>query len=152
MQSIRFSVVLFTLFVAVAATSTFSVQLPKVDSFNNINDSNLDSLDDQEPAFFEKTTRILARRNRPAIMTCNNYPKICRLKGSSGSNCCKKRCVNVLTDKLNCGKCGKKCKFSEICCKGKCVNPMFHRKNCGGCSNKCKKGSSCLYGMCSYAN
>ena len=94
--------------------------------------------------------RFLAQKVR-AVMTCNNYPRVCRVSGSPGPDCCKKKCVNVMTDRLNCGMCGKKCKYAEICCKGKCVNPMSDKKNCGGCSNKCKKGSACQYGMCSYA-
>ncbi|KAJ0082169.1 hypothetical protein Patl1_09965 [Pistacia atlantica] len=83
--------------------------------------------------------------------TCNKYPRVCHAKGSPGPYCCKKKCVNVLTDELNCGKCGKKCKFSETCCKGHCVNTMFNKKHCGGCNKKCKKGNSCTYGMCNYS-
>ena len=94
------------------------------------------------------TSRFLASR-RP--VTCNKYPKVCLTKGSSGPDCCKKKCVDLSADSVNCGRCGKKCKFSEICCKGKCVNPRSDKKNCGSCSNRCNKGSSCVYGMCSYA-
>ncbi|KDP20713.1 hypothetical protein JCGZ_21184 [Jatropha curcas] len=96
------------------------------------------------------TNRFLAQASREA-MTCDNYPRVCRAKGSPGPDCCKKKCVNVATDKTNCGKCGRKCKYPEICCKGACVNPMSNKKHCGGCNNKCKKGSTCSYGMCSYA-
>ncbi|EXB77050.1 hypothetical protein L484_014177 [Morus notabilis] len=98
------------------------------------------------------TSRFLASQRRlAAAMTCDKYPKVCRAKGSAGPDCCKKKCVDTSYDRLNCGKCGKKCKFSEICCKGKCVNPRSDKRNCGGCNNKCKKGSSCSFGMCSYA-
>ncbi|XAR65675.1 hypothetical protein NMG60_11009861 [Bertholletia excelsa] len=93
-------------------------------------------------------SRLLASR---AAMTCNKYPRVCHVAGSPGPDCCKKKCVNVKTDRLNCGYCGKKCKYSEICCKGKCVNPRNDKKNCGGCNIKCKKGNICVYGMCSYA-
>ncbi|RVW46041.1 Stigma-specific STIG1-like protein 1 [Vitis vinifera] len=72
-------------------------------------------------------------------------------QGSAGKYCCKKKCVNVRTDRLNCGACGKKCRYSEICCKGECVNPSSDRRNCGGCGKKCKKGSLCVHGMCSYS-
>ncbi|XVF27923.1 hypothetical protein REPUB_Repub14bG0151300 [Reevesia pubescens] len=95
-------------------------------------------------------SRFLAEKPR-AVMTCNKYPRVCHVAGSPGPDCCKKKCVNVKTDRLNCGRCGKKCKYSEICCKGQCVNPMSHKKHCGGCNNNCNKGSKCLYGMCSYA-
>ncbi|KAK1556641.1 hypothetical protein Q3G72_009294 [Acer saccharum] len=100
-------------------------------------------------------SRFLAsRRTRVNVVkaTCDKYPRVCHTKGSPGRDCCKKKCVNLNTDKLNCGKCGRKCKYSEICCKGECVNPMYNKKHCGGCNNKCgKKGSYCVYGMCSYA-
>ncbi|PIM98171.1 hypothetical protein CDL12_29353 [Handroanthus impetiginosus] len=72
-------------------------------------------------------------------------------KGSVGPDCCGKKCVNVMIDGLNCGFCGKKCKYQEICCKGLCVNPLSDEKNCGKCNNKCESRSSCVYGMCSYA-
>ncbi|XP_062088302.1 stigma-specific STIG1-like protein 1 [Humulus lupulus] len=94
------------------------------------------------------TSRFLASR-RP--VTCDKYPKVCLAKGSSGPDCCKKKCVDLTADRVNCGRCGKKCKFSELCCKGKCVKPRSDRKNCGSCNNRCNKGSSCVYGMCSYA-
>ncbi|KAG6573172.1 Protein GRIM REAPER, partial [Cucurbita argyrosperma subsp. sororia] len=86
-----------------------------------------------------------------ARLTCNMYPRVCRAKGSPGPDCCKKKCVNVETDRNNCGMCGNKCKYSRICCNGRCVNPMFNKKHCGGCGNECSKGSSCAYGMCDYA-
>lgn len=85
------------------------------------------------------------------IMTCDKYPRVCRAKGSEGPDCCKKKCVNVSTDRNNCGRCGKRCRYSQTCCRGKCVNPMFDEHHCGSCGNKCDKGNSCLYGMCSYA-
>ncbi|XP_065879285.1 stigma-specific STIG1-like protein 1 [Euphorbia lathyris] len=107
--------------------------------------------DEKSVSSLRGINRFLAEKSSRAAMTCNIYPRVCRVKNSPGPDCCKKKCVNSLTDKFNCGKCGNKCKYSEICCRGKCVNPMFDKKNCGGCSNKCKKGSKCVYGMCSYA-
>ncbi|KAI3765628.1 hypothetical protein L2E82_15668 [Cichorium intybus] len=95
-------------------------------------------------------SRFLAQQSR-GLQQCNKNPRLCRVKGSPGPDCCKKQCVNVKTDKQNCGLCGKKCKHQEICCKGKCVNLMADKHNCGGCNNKCKRGNSCVYGMCSYA-
>ncbi|XP_022137618.1 stigma-specific STIG1-like protein 1 [Momordica charantia] len=86
-----------------------------------------------------------------AAMTCDRNIKVCRVKGSGGRSCCGKKCVDLKGDRYNCGRCGKKCKYSEICCKGKCVNAMFNRKHCGGCNNKCSRGSFCVYGMCGYA-
>ncbi|KAL9662137.1 hypothetical protein QQ045_026967 [Rhodiola kirilowii] len=90
-------------------------------------------------------------RHHHKKMTCNKYPRVCWQRGSPGRDCCKKKCVNVRTDKQNCGWCGRKCRYSEICCKGKCVNPKWDKKHCGGCNVKCKRGRKCEYGMCSYA-
>ncbi|XP_010252475.1 PREDICTED: stigma-specific STIG1-like protein 1 [Nelumbo nucifera] len=84
-------------------------------------------------------------------MTCDRYPSICRTVGSLGPDCCKRQCVNLSTDQFNCGKCGKRCKYSEMCCGGECVNPFFSEKHCGQCNNRCVKGTSCVYGFCSYA-
>ncbi|KAL6197659.1 hypothetical protein ACLB2K_033265 [Fragaria x ananassa] len=83
--------------------------------------------------------------------TCDKFPRVCRLKKSSGPDCCKKKCANVKTDRLNCGMCGYKCKYTEICCRGKCVNASFDKRHCGGCNHKCKRGEFCVYGMCNYA-
>ncbi|KAL8461480.1 hypothetical protein ACS0TY_032815 [Phlomoides rotata] len=98
-----------------------------------------------------RISRFLAQQKLPSNYTCNKFPRVCRLVGSSGPDCCKKKCVNVKTDRLNCGMCGYKCKFTEICCGGKCVNASFDRKHCGGCNSKCRKAQLCAYGMCSYA-
>ncbi|KAF1882023.1 hypothetical protein Lal_00038666 [Lupinus albus] len=50
-------------------------------------------------------------------MSCDKNPRVCRIKGSEGHDCCRKKCVNVSTDRNNCGECGKKCKYLETCCK-----------------------------------
>ncbi|XP_027089545.2 uncharacterized protein [Coffea arabica] len=112
--------------------------------------SEISSPEDEAPISLRGTNRFLPQKYR-AKMTCNNYPRVCHIRGSPGPDCCKKKCVNVLIDRLNCGMCGKKCKYPEICCKGRCVNPLSDRRHCGSCSNKCNKGSFCVYGMCSYA-
>lgn len=99
--------------------------------------------------------RFLAQSRVVAATNCNVYHKICKAKGSPGQDCCSNKCVDKRSDRLNCGKCGHKCNFSEMCCKGVCVNPMTDRDNCGSCSNKCQhhdhKKSKCAFGICSYA-
>ncbi|KAK4588421.1 hypothetical protein RGQ29_019422 [Quercus rubra] len=130
---------LIALFITLSATTSNNEQ------FLNEDDET------QEAISLRGTSRFLAQKNARVVMTCDKYPRVCRAKGSPGRDCCKKKCVNVLTDRLNCGKCGKKCKYSEICCKGECVNPRSNKKHCGSCGNKCKKGNVCVYGMCSYA-
>ncbi|XP_034698775.1 stigma-specific STIG1-like protein 1 [Vitis riparia] len=114
------------------------------------NSDQLPLLESEQPISLRGTSRFLTEAARIKV-TCDKYPTVCRAKGSAGKYCCKKKCVNVRTDRLNCGACGKKCRYSEICCKGECVNPSSDRRNCGGCGKKCKKGSLCVHGMCSYS-
>ncbi|KAM2912635.1 hypothetical protein FF1_005249 [Malus domestica] len=99
-------------------------------------------------------SRFLYNRHKTIALpsyTCDNFPRICRAKNSLGPDCCKKKCVDVKTDRYNCGICGYRCKYTEICCRGKCVNASFDKRHCGGCNQKCKKGDFCVYGMCHYA-
>ncbi|XP_056173208.1 stigma-specific STIG1-like protein 3 [Syzygium oleosum] len=96
---------------------------------------------------FAPSRFLSQKRKRTHHLTCNKFPRICRAKGSPD---CKKKCVNLLADRLNCGMCGKKCKYNEICCKGMCVNLSFNWKHCGGCNNRCNKGDFCLLGLCNY--
>ncbi|KAJ9169161.1 hypothetical protein P3X46_020622 [Hevea brasiliensis] len=156
MRSLKlfFLLVLLAAFAAIALSTTPSEE----ESFVDDNDDATEETSDipwqeskETKSSLRGTMRFLAHKTRASVMTCDKYPRVCRAKGSPGPDCCKKKCVNVRTDKLNCGKCGKKCKYPEICCKGVCVNPMSNKKHCGGCNNKCKKGSACVYGMCSYA-
>ncbi|XWS19383.1 hypothetical protein CRYUN_Cryun31cG0011000 [Craigia yunnanensis] len=109
--------------------------------------SDLPMADSQEPTSFRGPGRFLGQSSRAAL-TCDKHPEICNIKGQF---CCNKKCVDLKTDKFNCGKCGKKCNYSKICCEGKCVNPLSNQKHCGGCKNNCGKGNACLYGMCNYA-
>lgn len=98
------------------------------------------------------SSRFLAQSyNNRYRMTCNKFPRVCWVPGSPGPDCCKKQCVNVTKDRRNCGRCGRKCKYSEICCRGQCVNPMSNEFHCGGCFNRCKKGDTRAYGMCNCA-
>lgn len=72
-------------------------------------------------------------------------------KGTSLLHCCKKHCRNVLGDRNNCGKCGRKCKMGERCCGGVCTNVLKNKNNCGKCKKKCARGVKCEYGYCGYA-
>ena len=106
---------------------------------------------EDELSSLRRFSHALGRYDPRAPMTCDKLPRVCRAKGSPGRDCCRKRCVNAKTDNLNCGECGKKCRYGEACCGGKCVNVLYDRKNCGRCKNKCSKESFCQFGMCSYA-
>ncbi|KAJ4703931.1 Stigma-specific protein Stig1 [Melia azedarach] len=135
-----------TLFFALAAT--FAI----VATENNLDRYNYEDRDQQKVSEMQEATsmrgisRFLAQQNLIVNITCDKFPRVCRLKNSPGPDCCKKKCVNVKTDRFNCGMCGYKCKYTEICCKGKCVNASFDKRHCGGCNKKCKKESSVFMG------
>ncbi|XP_060193217.1 stigma-specific STIG1-like protein 1 [Lycium barbarum] len=129
---------LLVLLLSIAMTITL---FPSLSTQESVHDETMD-------ATYQRGKGSFGRYN---MYTCNNYPRVCATKGSPGPDCCGKKCVNVMTDGFNCGRCGKKCRYSEICCEGWCVNTYFHKRHCGKCNNTCKKGSECSYGMCSYA-
>ncbi|XP_047323271.1 stigma-specific STIG1-like protein 1 [Impatiens glandulifera] len=151
---------LFTLFVLMSLVATLSKAIDENEttllSFDEDDDIETQKIHDNLLLDGQETSlrgigRLLTQRRYHATMKCNKYPKTCHLKGSPGKSCCKKKCVNLFSDRLNCGMCGKKCKYPEICCKGKCVNTLNDKKNCGGCHKKCKKGHKCVHGMCNYS-
>lgn len=149
-------VILVALAISLSATPAqdeLSLKEDNETTNHDIETSDLSSAEMSRPELtsLRGSIRFLAQIKPRVPMTCDKYPRVCHAKGSSGPDCCKKKCVNVMTDRLNCGKCGKKCNYSELCCKGQCVNPRSNIKHCGSCGNTCKKGSLCLYGMCSYA-
>ncbi|KAH7545706.1 stigma-specific STIG1-like protein 3 [Ziziphus jujuba] len=146
---------LIKLFFTLLATASIVIFTASYDLDDHENGSDNTLLETQETSSSSTTSlrgvsRFLAQQNLAVNMTCEKFPRVCRLKNSNGPGCCKKKCVNVKTDRLNCGMCRNKCKYNEICCKGNCVNASFDRGNCGGCNNKCKKGEFCAYGMCNY--
>ncbi|KAI8525079.1 hypothetical protein RHMOL_Rhmol13G0199900 [Rhododendron molle] len=80
--------------------------------------------------------------------TCDKYPGVCTVAGSVKQNCCKKTCVNLNTDNLNCGECGHQCKLGKQCCKGHCFNIQTNRSNYGMCGYKCLNNEHCCNGKC----
>ncbi|KAF2303699.1 hypothetical protein GH714_021344 [Hevea brasiliensis] len=116
MRSLKlfFLLVLLAAFAAIALSTTPSEE----ESFVDDNDDATEETSDipwqeskETKSSLRGTMRFLAQKTRASVMTCDKYPRVCRAKGSPGPDCCKKKCVNVRTDKLNCGKCGKKCKL-----------------------------------------
>ncbi|XP_059636191.1 stigma-specific STIG1-like protein 1 [Cornus florida] len=138
---------LIIFFILSATTTTTIVAASSSDDY----DDGLNTYEIEETTSLRGLSRFLALQKLPANYTCDKFPRVCRLKGSAGPDCCKKKCVNVKTDRLNCGMCGYKCKYTETCCRGSCVNASFDKRHCGGCNKKCKKGELCVYGMCNYA-
>ena len=145
MNSSKFMLTLLVL------TMSIAISLSTVDDESHANIKKDNANEHVLPEGEEPSFRFLAQQFK-AVRTCEVYPKLCRDKNSLGPNCCNKQCVNLMTNKLNGGKCGKKVHYSEMCCQGKCVNPSSDETHCGQCNNKCNKRNSCEYGLCSYAN
>jgi hypothetical protein len=146
---------MMTLLVLMSTANSLSAAAPTIDeSYANIKKDNANEHplpESEQPSFLVRNGRFLAQRVQAVSTTCDVYPKLCRAKDSHGPDCCGKQCVNLMADKLNCGKCGKKCNYSQMCCQGDCVNPSSDERHCGQCNKQCKNGSSCQYGLCSYA-
>lgn len=121
-----------------------------VDDYNADMDmqSEVTFAESQEATSLRGVSRFLEHQKLVVNLTCDKFPRVCRSKGSLGPDCCKKKCVNVKTDALNCNQCGRKCKKGEVCCKGKCVNVKIDARNCNQCGRKCGNGGHCCNGKC----
>jgi hypothetical protein len=83
-----------------------------------------------------------------------------------GQTGCDGRCVNVLNDNSNCGRCWNTCRAGSNCVDGRCsdqvpqcaapqeqcgddcVNPQNDNRHCGGCDVLCPAGKNCVDGQC----
>lgn len=157
MKSLQIVLFLVAMLMALVIANSETPHKKESSFFNYVKNHNVTknpttpSSESEELGSLRGSKGLHGHKNVRGAMTCDKYPRVCRVKGSEGPDCCKKKCVNVSMDRNNCGKCGKRCKYSQVCCKGKCVNPMFDKHHCGRCDNKCNKGDSCVYGLCSYA-
>jgi len=73
---------------------------------------------------------------------------------------CNGVCVDLLTDDLNCGRCGvacfptERCLFGQCCgvdevlCGNLCTNLLSDESNCGTCGFQCEPGLECVLGVC----
>ena len=82
---------------------------------------------------------------------------------AEGETVCDGRCVDTLTDRTNCGRCGNVCGSLEICydgdcmlecpagttsCSGHCTDLESDPSNCGVCGRACSGGQVCSAGTC----
>ena len=74
---------------------------------------------------------------------------------------CKESCVDVSTDRENCGACGVRCAEGLSChesqcecgpgktlCLGRCADTRRDPENCGTCGVICMTPSACMDGVC----
>lgn len=101
---------------------------------------------------WKRVNRFLAEEKNPrAADHCHKDNQVCNLQGTN-STCCNNKCMDLSTDKKNCGACKNKCKYTETCCRGECVDVTYDKRHCGECNNACSSpGGYCIYGLCDYA-
>lgn len=86
---------------------------------------------------------------------------ICQAIDCQGLALCRKRCVDIQSDRQNCGACGALCRGETQCLKGRCLCPtsrmlcgeacvdlQVDEANCGSCGAACAPGQSCTKGKC----
>ncbi|KAK7300051.1 hypothetical protein RJT34_10883 [Clitoria ternatea] len=90
------------------------------------------------------------KKDENQLMGCRTRPWIC-LRGEFPPRtvCCGDRCVDLTSDRDNCGLCGIRCSLVRQCCNRLCLNIYVNPFNCGRCGNVCPIGRLCLLGFCS---
>jgi hypothetical protein len=76
---------------------------------------------------------------------------------------CDGRCVDVESDRFNCGDCERPCDAGYLCdrgacvlqcppgesdCVARCVDVLHDRVHCGDCATRCADGQDCFDGVC----
>jgi hypothetical protein len=113
---------------------------------------------------------ILPGTSAPVVSTSVPITIVPELSCSGRETLCGNSCVDVFSDKKNCGVCSRACKSQEICvnarcgpactesgtslCGDSCVDLDTDMNNCGSCGTECEtflpnaKGSLCTNGQC----
>ncbi len=83
---------------------------------------------------------------------------------NTGQRLCSGVCVDVMTDPINCGQCGKPCDQGQVCagglcaqqcpvgltqCDRSCLDTKTDHAHCGDCMTQCKDDEVCSMGKCS---
>lgn len=92
-------------------------------------------------------------RRLAVAANCTSNPNICASIVTYGANatCCASTgaCVQLQSDRTNCGFCMYNFAAALGCCNGVCVSTMTDNLNCGTCGTTCKN-SLCTNGLCGY--
>ena len=113
---------------------------------------------------------ILPGTATPVVSTSAPVTLVSDISCSGRQTLCGNSCVDLFTDKKNCGVCGRTCGSQEICvsarcgpactksgtslCGDTCVDLDTDMNNCGACGTECKtflpnaKGALCTGGKC----
>ena len=97
------------------------------------------------------STSLMELKDENQIIGCRGRPLICsRGEFPPRSMCCGDRCVDVTSDRENCGLCGVRCTFNRQCCNRLCLNTNLNLFNCGRCGRVCPFGRLCVFGSCAF--
>ena len=94
-----------------------------------------------------------------ALAACGEAPAPAPASCSEGETLCAGQCVDLNTNRENCGSCDRNCGSSEVCdgsgqcalscqdglsdCDGTCSNLDSDNQNCGSCGRTCLEGEIC---------
>ncbi|KAK7385971.1 hypothetical protein VNO78_31984 [Psophocarpus tetragonolobus] len=93
----------------------------------------------------------LMEKDDNEIIGCEGRPEVCsRGEFPPRSLCCGNRCVDVTSDRDNCGLCEIRCLFTFQCCNRLCINTNLDIFNCGMCGRACAAGRPCILGICAF--
>jgi hypothetical protein len=87
----------------------------------------------------------------PANFACQAGRCVCDANSdcASGQNCCGGSCIDIRSDRNNCGACGNVCASGQTCCSGTCRNLTNDFNNCGSCGRSCGSNSNrCTNSAC----
>ena len=99
-----------------------------------------------------------------SLSACSNTSEIKQCDASQVL--CSNECIDIKTDRNNCGLCGVECSNDKVCndgrcevactdgdtsCYGGCFDLKADPDRCGACDIKCKEGQSCVDGFCGCA-
>ncbi|KAJ6775923.1 hypothetical protein OIU74_000167 [Salix koriyanagi] len=155
--------IIFIVAITMAVSTTLTVKrIGEVEEKPSYDDQSIDTsttlsqgleMDDGKKKLMpsKRLSRFLAEGKNPrAADHCLKNNERCNILEGKNYKCCNNKCMDLSTDKDNCGACKKKCKYTENCCRGECVLISLDKRHCGKCNNRCLQGEFCVYGMCNY--
>jgi len=79
-------------------------------------------------------------------LNCGSCGQACTYPNDT---CCAGSCVDIRTDRGNCGRCNLFCSGMTECCGGTCTDIQMDAENCGACGTICgPPAETCCYASC----
>lgn len=96
-----------------------------------------------------------------ALLFLFSYSATAEVTCPAGTTKCQNACVNLTSDKANCGRCNYPCPAGAECkagacvcpagttmCQSGCVSLVSDKANCGRCGYSCSRAMVCESGSC----